>query len=213
MKGLIGKKVGMTQVYDETGKIVPVTVIEAGPCVVTELKTRSRDGYSAVQLGFGARKSKNVSKAVAGHCAKAGLSDKLPSVLREFRTEADSELALGSVLNADVFTADDFLDVTATTKGRGFQGVVRRYRFGGGRASHGGIWTRRPGSIGCREWPGNVIKGKRMPGHMGNVRRTVQNLKVVRVMADENVLLVRGAVPGPNGGTVLLREAIKAKKK
>ncbi len=213
MKGLIGKKVGMTQVYDAEGRIVPVTVVEAGPCVVVDVKTRARDGYSAVQLGFGARKSKNVSKAVAGHCAKAGLTDKLPSVLREFRTEADSDMAPGTVLNVDVFAADDYLDVTATTKGRGYQGVVKRHRFGGGRASHGGAWTRRPGSIGCREWPGNVIKGKRMPGHMGNVRRTVQNLKVVRVMADENVLLVRGAIPGPNGGTVLLREAIKAKSK
>ncbi len=213
MKGLIGKKVGMTQVYDEEGRIVPVTVVEAGPCVVVDVKTRARDGYSAVQLGFGSRKSKNVSKAVAGHCAKAGLKDKLPGVLREFRTEADSDMAPGTVLNADVFSADDYLDVTATTKGRGYQGVVKRYRFGGGRASHGGAWTRRPGSIGCREWPGNVIKGKRMPGHMGNVRRTIQNLKVVRVMADENVLLVRGAIPGPNGGTVLLREAIKAKSK
>ncbi len=213
MKGLIGKKVGMTQVYDETGKIVPVTVVEAGPCVVTDLKTSARDGYSAVQLGFGSRKSKNVSKAVAGHCAKAGLSDKLPSVIREFRTCADSELELGTVLSADLFSAEDYLDVTATTKGRGFQGVVRRYRFGGGRASHGGIWTRRPGSIGCCEFPANVVKGKKMPGHMGNARRTIQNLKIVRVMAEENVLLIRGAVPGPNGGTVLLREAIKAKKK
>ena len=213
MKGLIGKKVGMTQVYDANGKIVPVTVIEAGPCVVVDVKTRERDGYCAVQLGYGARKAKNVSKAVAGHCAKAGLTDKLPSVLREFRTAGESDLAIGTVLTADLFSADDMLDVTATTKGRGFQGVVKRYRFGGGRASHGGAWTRRPGSIGCREWPGNIIKGKRMPGHMGNVRRTVQNLKVVRVMAEENVLLVRGAIPGANGGTVILREAVKAGNK
>ena len=213
MKGLIGKKVGMTQVYDEQGKIVPVTVIEAGPCVVVDVKTADRDGYCAVQLGFGSRKAKNVTKAVQGHCAKAGLKDVFPSVLKEFRTVDGDSPALGTVLKADVFSSDDFVDVTGTTKGRGFQGVVKRHRFGGGRASHGGAWTRRTGSIGCREWPGNIIKGKRMPGHMGNVQRTVQNLKVVRVMLEDNCLLVRGAVPGPNGGTLFLRSAIKSTNK
>ena len=208
MKGLIGKKVGMTQVYDESGVLIPVTVIEAGPCVVTAVKTEERDGYAAVQLGFGSRKAKNVTKARAGHLAKAGVQgDKLPSVLREFRAVGDA--AVGEVVKADVFAAGDYLDIVGTTKGRGFQGVVKRYNFGGGRASHGGAWERRPGSIGCREWPGNVIKGKKMPGHMGNVRRTVQNLKVVRVMADENVLLVRGAIPGPNGGMVIVKQAVK----
>ena len=209
MKGLIGKKVGMTQVYDEQGRIVPVTVIEAGPCVVVDVKTLERDGYCAAQLGFGSRKAKNVSKAVAGHCAKAGLKESMPSVLREFRLAGAGDLTVGSEVKADVFTTDDYVDVTANTKGRGFQGVVKRWNFGGGRASHGGAWERRPGSIGCREWPGNVIKGKKMPGHMGNVRRTVQNLKVVRVMADENVLLVRGAIPGPNGGMVIVKQAVK----
>lgn len=214
MKGLIGKKVGMTQIYDEQGRIVPVTVIEAGPCVVLDVKTRDRDGYSAVQLGFGGRKAKNLSKAIAGHCAKSGVSgEKLPSVIREVRIGESEAVAPGTVLKADVFAVNDYLDVTGTTKGRGFQGVVKRYRFAGGRASHGGAWTRRPGSIGCREWPGNVIKGKKMPGHMGNERRTIQNLQIVKVMAEDNVLLVRGAVPGPNGGTLLLREAIKAKSK
>ena len=213
MKGLIGKKVGMTQVYDEQGKIVPVTVIEAGPCVVVDVKTADRDGYSAIQLGFGSRKAKNVTKAVQGHCAKAGLKDVFPSVLKEFRTVDGDSPALGTVLKADVFSSDDFVDVTGTTKGRGFQGVVKRHRFGGGRASPGGAWTRRTGSIGCREWPGNIIKGKRMPGHMGNVQRTVQNLKVVRVMLEDNCLLVRGAVPGPNGGMLILRSAIKSTNK
>ena len=161
MKGLIGKKVGMTQVYDEKGVLIPVTVVQAGPCVVTGVKTVERDGYSAVQLGFGERKAKNVTKARAGHLAKAGVTgEKLPSVLREIRTEAGEETpAPGSVVTADIFAANDYLDVVGTTKGRGFQGVVRRYRFGGGRASHGGAWTRRTGSIGCCEWPGNVIKG------------------------------------------------------
>lgn len=211
MKGLIGKKVGMTQVYDEKGVLIPVTVVQAGPCVVTDVKTVERDGYRAFQLGFGERKAKNVSKARAGHLAKAGVTgEKLPSVLREIRmAEGDEAPALGSVLKADVFSADEYLDVIGTIKGRGFQGVVRRYRFGGGRASHGGVWTRRTGSIGCREWPGNVIKGKRMPGHMGNVPRTIQNLKIVRVMAEDNVLLVKGAVPGANGGILLIRSAIK----
>lgn len=211
MKGLIGKKVGMTQIYDEQGKIVPVTVIQAGPCVVVDVKTADRDGYSAVQLGFGSRKAKNVSKAIQGHCAKAGLKDVFPSVLREFRTAEGDSPAVGTVLKADVFTDKDYVDVTGTTKGRGFQGVVKRHRFGGGRASHGGAWTRRTGSIGCREWPGTIIKGKRMPGQMGNVQRTMQNLKVVRVMTEDNCLLIRGAVPGPNGGTLVLRGAIKSK--
>ena len=210
MKGLIGKKVGMTQVYDEQGKIVPVTVIEAGPCVVVDVKTADRDGYCAVQLGFGSRKAKNVTKAVQGHCAKAGLKDVFPSVLKEFRTADGDSPALGTVLKADVFSSEDFVDVTGTTKGRGFQGVVKRHRFGGGRASHGGAWTRRTGSIGCREWPGNIIKGKRMPGHMGNVQRTVQNLKVVKIDSEKNLIAVKGAVPGAKNGIVFVRNSVKA---
>ena len=213
MKGLIGKKVGMTQVYDEQGRIVPVTVVEAGPCVVVDVKTLDRDGYTAVQLGYGSRKAKNVSKAVQGHCAKAGLKETMPSVLREFRVNGDCDLAIGAEVKADVFAADDYVDVTATTKGRGFQGVVKRWNFGGGRASHGGAWERRPGSIGCREWPGNVIKGKKMPGHMGNTRCTVQNLPVVKVLAEDNVICVRGCVPGAKGGILLLKSAIKKSSK
>ena len=206
MKGLIGKKVGMTQVYDE-GVLIPVTVIEAGPCVVTAVKTEERDGYAAVQLGFGSRKAKNVTKACAGHLAKAGVNgDKLPAILREFRKV---EAALGDVVKVDVFEKGEFLDVVGTTKGRGFQGVVKRYNFGGGRASHGGAWTRRTGSIGCCEWPGRVNKGKRMPGHTGNTRCTVQNLEIVKVMPEDNVLLVKGAVPGANGGILLISSAIK----
>lgn len=211
MKGLIGKKIGMTQVYDESGMLIPVTVIQAGPCVVTDVKTVERDGYAAIQLGFGERKAKNVTKARAGHLAKAGISgERLPAVLREVRVSAaEAAPAPGTELKADIFEANEYLDVVGTTKGRGFQGVVRRYRFGGGRASHGGAWTRRTGSIGCCEWPGNVIKGKRMPGHMGNVPRTVQNLKIVRVMAEDNILLLKGAVPGANGGMLLIRSAVK----
>ena len=207
MKGLIGKKLGMTQVYDEKGVLIPVTVIEVGPCVVTDVKTVERDGYSAIQLGFGSRKAKNVTKARKGHLAKAGVTgDTLPALLREIR---GAEAEIGAVLKADIFSAGEYLDVIGTTKGRGFQGVVKRWNFGGGRASHGGAWERRPGSIGCREWPGRVNKGKKMPGHYGNDRRTVQNLQIVRVMADDNCLLVKGAIPGCNGGIVTVKSALK----
>ncbi len=207
MKGLIGKKLGMTQVYDEKGVLTPVTVIEVGPCVVTGVKTVERDGYSAIQLGFGSRKAKNVTKARQGHLAKAGITgETLPAILREIR---DAEAEVGAVLKADIFSAGEYLDVIGVTKGRGFQGVVKRWNFGGGRASHGGAWERRPGSIGCCEWPGRVNKGKKMPGHYGNDRRTVQNLQIVRVMADSNCLLVKGAIPGCNGGIVTVKSALK----
>lgn len=212
MNGLIGKKVGMTQVYNEAGVLIPVTVIEAGPCVVTCVKTMERDGYTAVQLGYGSRKAKNVTKARAGHLAKAGVTgDRLPAVLREFRTTETPEP--GTVFKADIFSVGERLDVVGTIKGRGFQGVVKRHNFGGGRASHGGAWERRTGSIGCCEWPGRVNKGKRMPGHYGNTRHTVQNLEIVRVMVDDNVLLVKGAVPGANGGILLIKNARKAAAK
>ena len=214
MKALIGKKIGMTQVYDEQGTLIPVTVIEAGPCVVTAVKTVARDGYDALQLGFGARKAKNLSRAEKGHLTKAVAVDeagKLPAVLREFRGMDAAEP--GAVLNVGVFAAGDFLDVVGTTKGRGFQGVVKRWNFGGGRASHGGAWERRPGSIGCCEFPGRVAKGKKMAGHYGCDRRTVQNLKVVRVNVEENYLMVKGAVPGANGGILLVRSALKKSAK
>ncbi|MBR2344474.1 MAG: 50S ribosomal protein L3 [Lentisphaeria bacterium] len=207
MKGLIGKKLGMTQVYDEKGVLTPVTVIEVGPCVVTDVKTVERDGYSAIQLGFGSRKAKNVTKARKGHLAKAGITgETLPALLREIR---GAEAEVGAILKADIFSAGEYLDVIGVTKGRGFQGVVKRWNFGGGRASHGGAWERRPGSIGCCEWPGRVNKGKKMPGHYGNDRRTVQNLQIVRVMADDNCLLVKGAIPGCNGGIVTVKSALK----
>ncbi len=198
----------MTQVYNETGAITPVTVIEAGPCRVTAVKTVEKDGYTALQLGFGSRKSKNVTKACAGHLAKAGIDgDRLPAVLREIRGAEGAEP--GATVGADIFAAGEFLDVVGVTKGRGFQGVVKRHGFGGGRGSHGGAWERRPGSIGCCEWPGRVDKGKRMPGHYGADRRTVQNLEIVRVVPEENLILVKGGVPGANGGILVLRSALK----
>ena len=214
MKALIGKKIGMTQIYDEQGTLIPVTVIEAGPCVVTAVKTVERDGYDALQLGFGARKAKNLTRAEKGHLAKAVAVDeagKLPAILREFRGMEAAEP--GTVLNVGVFAAGDFLDVVGTTKGRGFQGVVKRWNFGGGRASHGGAWERRPGSIGMCEFPGRVAKGKKMAGHYGCDRCTIQNLKVVRVNVEENYLMVKGAIPGANGGILLVRSALKKSAK
>ena len=207
MKGLIGKKIGMTQVYEE-GVLVPVTVIEAGPCVVLGVKTMEKDGYSALQVGFGTKKVKNTSKAVLGNVAKAGVQDNPPAVIKEFRADEDPVAELGSVMKADIFAAGEFLDVSGITKGKGFAGVMKRHHFGGGRDGHGGGWHRKPGSIGCREKPGNIMKGKKMPGQLGNANRTVQNLHLVKV--EENLLFVRGAVPGPNGGTLIVK---KAKKK
>ena len=214
MKALIGKKIGMTQIYNEQGTLIPVTVIEAGPCVVTAVKTVERDGYDALQLGFGARKAKNLTRAEKGHLTKAVAVDeagKLPAVLREFRGMEAAEP--GTVLNVGVFAAGDYLDVVGTTKGRGFQGVVKRWNFGGGRASHGGAWERRPGSIGMCEFPGRVAKGKKMAGHYGCDRCTIQNLKVVRVNVEENYLMVKGAIPGANGGILLVRSALKKSAK
>jgi len=208
MKGLIGKKLGMTSVYNEDGVAVPVTVIEAGPCVVTQLKDAEKDGYSAVQLGYEDQKEQRMTKAAMGHLKKAGATAK--RVLREFRVEG-AEVSLGDVVDASSFAEVNFVDIVATGKGRGFQGVVKRYDFGGGRASHGGGWIRRTGSIGMCEFPGRVFKGKKMPGHMGDKRVTTQNLKVVQVRAEENLILVKGSVPGAKGSIVTINEALKKK--
>jgi large subunit ribosomal protein L3 len=209
MKGIIGRKLGMTQVFNNAGQLVPVTVIEAGPCSVLALRTREKDGYSAVQLGFGTRKVKNVSKPVLGHLKGAGRDSNPPACIREVRTAEDTAVAVGDEVKASVFSENDFVDITARTKGRGFQGVVKRHHFGGGRVTHGGGWVRRTGSIGMCVNPGRVYKGRKMPGRMGGVQRTVQNLRVVDVRPDENLLLIKGAVPGPNGGIVMVRGACK----
>jgi large subunit ribosomal protein L3 len=208
MKGLIGKKLGMTSVYNEDGVAVPVTVIEVGPCVVTQLKELDKDGYKAVQLGFGDQKESRMTKPALGHLKKAGAPAK--SVLREFRVE-DVEVSIGDVLTASAFEGVNFVDITATGKGRGFQGVVKRYNFGGGRASHGGGWIRRTGSIGMCETPARVFKGKKMPGQMGDKRVTTQNLKIVQVRPEENLILIKGSVPGAKGGIVTIKEALKKK--
>jgi large subunit ribosomal protein L3 len=209
MKGLIGKKVGMTQVYDEAGNVVPVTVIDFGPNTVIAHRTEARDGYSALQLGYGKRRHSNVSKAIQGHIAAAGYESHAPKWIREIRLDSDPEGDVGDSLGGDIFEAGAYVDVTGTSKGRGFQGVVRRFRFGGGRASHGGGWERRAGSIGMCEFPGKVYKGRKMPGHMGNLRRTAQNLQVVNVRTEDNVILIKGAIPGANGGCVIVRQAKK----
>ena len=208
MKGLIGKKLGMTSVYDEEGVAVPVTVIEAGPCVVTQLKDAAKDGYTAVQLGYGEQKEQRLNKPALGHLKKAGVSAK--KVLREFRV-ADAEVNVGDEVTAAAFEGVNYVDIVATGKGRGFQGVVKRYDFGGGRASHGGGWTRRTGSIGMCEHPARVFKGKKMPGQMGDKPVTTQNLKGIQVGPEENRILVKGSVPGANGGIVTIKEALKKK--
>jgi large subunit ribosomal protein L3 len=199
----------MTSIYDDNGAAVPVTVLEVGPCVVVQRKDQARDGYSAVQLGYAEQKEQRLNKPKLGHYKKAGVEAK--RVLREFRVTADTDVAIGDVVDVSAFEEVNFVDVVATGKGRGFQGVVKRYDFGGGRASHGGGWLRRTGSIGMCEFPGRVFKGKKMPGHMGSKRVTTQNLKVMQVRAEENLILIKGSIPGANGGIVTVKEALKKK--
>jgi large subunit ribosomal protein L3 len=206
MSGIIGRKLGMTQIFDESGAVVPVTVIEAGPCPVVQVRSPEKDGYSAVQLGFGNQKDKRASKAEKGHAVKAGL-EAAPAVLKEFRFEGESAPELGSAVTVDRFQSGGRVKVTGVTKGRGFQGVMKRHGFAGGRASHGATRIHRaPGSIGAGTNPSRVIKGKRMPGHMGDVQQTVRNLLVAKVDAERNLLYVRGAVPGPINGVVFIQK-------
>ena len=205
--GLLGKKLGMTQVFAKGGELVPVTVIQAGPCTVVQKRTPNKDGYEAVQIGFGEKKTQRLTKAEREHRKKAG---KMVSVLREFRDGGDLEV--GSELKVgDLFKEGDLIDVTGVSKGRGYQGVIKRHHFSGSNATHGAHeYFRHGGSIGNRTHPGRVFKNKRMAGHMGDERVTTQNLAVVAVRADDNVLLVRGAVPGARGGLLVIRPAIKA---
>lgn len=209
---LLGKKLGMTQVYDAQNVLVPVTVVEAGPCPVVQVKTAETDGYNAVQLGFSQKKAKNTSKAEQAHAKKAGLEE-TPRVLSEVRLDAASDLKVGDVVTVSAFAEGQVVDVIGITKGKGFQGVVKRWRVAGGPASHGSMFHRRIGSIGMRQTPGRVWKNQAMPGHMGSVRRTVQNLTIVKVIAEKNLLLVKGAIPGANGDDVIVRSAIKGQRK
>jgi large subunit ribosomal protein L3 len=209
IQGLIGKKLGMSQVFDETGLAHPVTVIELGPCVVTQVKTEDSDGYGAVQLGFGL--DKRLNSPERGHRRASGFMSR---TLREIRTDDPSAFSVGQVLKADVFTTGELVDVTGTSKGRGFQGGVKRHGFRGGPKTHGqSDRLRAPGSIGSSATPGRVFKGLKMAGRMGNDRVTVQNLRVMRVDPERNLLLVEGSVPGPNEGLVMVRRAVKGGKK
>jgi large subunit ribosomal protein L3 len=206
--GLIGRKLGMTQIFDEQGLARPVTVIEAGPCVVTQVRTAEKDGYEAVQLGFGI--AKKLNKPEKGHVKESG---HMVKTLREVKADDYSNVEVGQVFGADTFAEGEVIDVTGTSKGRGFQGGMKRHGFHGGPATHGqSDRARAPGSIGSSATPGRVIKGQKMAGHMGNERVTVQNLKVLRVDTDRNLLLVEGSVPGPNKGTLLIRRAVKGQK-
>jgi large subunit ribosomal protein L3 len=208
VQGLIGRKLGMTQIFDEQGLARPVTVIEAGPCVVTQIRNEETDGYTAVQLGFGI--AKKLNKPQAGHVRASGHQVKS---LREFKADDYSGIEVGQVFKADTFATGDVIDVTGTSKGRGFQGGMKRHGFAGGPATHGqSDRARAPGSIGSSATPGRVFKGMKMAGHMGNDRVTVQNLTVLRVDAERNLLLVEGSVPGPNNGTLLIKRAVKGQK-
>jgi len=204
MPGIIGRKVGMTSIYSAEGKSLPCTVIEAGPCVVTQLKTQDRDGYEAVQLGFGDRKEKNTPNALKGHFKKANTAPK--SKLVEFKGFTD--VNIGDVINASLFSEGEFVDVIGTTKGKGFQGVVRRHGFAGvGQATHGQHnRLRAPGSIGACSYPARVFKGMRMAGQMGNKRRLAPNLEILKVMLDKNIIIVKGSIPGANGSTVTIKK-------
>jgi len=207
VNGIIGKKIGMTQIYHEDGTAVPATVIKAGPCVVVQHKTAGKDGYDAVQLGFVEEKPpKKVNKPMRGHFEKAGVPP--TRILREFRVQADGEaLNVGDTVLVDQFATGDLVHVVGTTKGRGFAGFVKRHHFHGGRATHGSMFHRAPGSIGASSYPSRVWPGTRMTGHMGMTRQTARNLRVVAVDLEKHLLLVRGSVPGPNGGYVLIKKA------
>ncbi len=207
-KALIGKKVGMTQIFDENGVVIPVTVIEAGPCVVAQVKTLENDGYEAVQLGFGEVKENKLNKPEKGHFAKANVTAKRH--LREFRLDSIEGIKVGDELKADVFAAGEKIDVQGTSKGKGFQGVIKRHGQHRGPMGHGSMYHRRPGSMGPTSTPGRVFKGKKLPGHMGRVTVTIQNLDVVKVDMDKNVILVKGSVPGAKGSILKIKSAIKA---
>ncbi|MCD8741196.1 MULTISPECIES: 50S ribosomal protein L3 [Mucilaginibacter] len=203
MSGIIGKKVGMTSIFDESGKNIPCTVIEAGPCVVTQVKSVEADGYAAVQLAYGEKKEKNTTAPLKGHFQKAGTAPK--SKLVEFKSFEDQK-SLGDTVTVDIFEIGDFVDVVGTSKGKGFQGVVKRHGFGGvGMQTHGQHnRLRAPGSLGASSWPSRVFKGMRMAGQTGNVRVKVQNLEVVKVFAEQNLLVVKGSIPGAKGSFVIV---------
>lgn len=209
MKGILGKKLGMTQIFTETGIVLPVTVVEAGPIVVTQIKTVEKDGYNAIQIGFGDAKEKSLNKPQKGHLAAANV---LKKHLKEFRVDSVEGYTVGQTINADLFAAGEIIDVTGISKGKGFQGPIKRHGQSRGPESHGSRYHRRPGSMGACSFPGRVFKNKKLAGHMGSVRVTVQNLEVVKVDAEKNLILVKGAIPGPKGSVVTIKEAVKSSK-
>ena len=208
-KGIIGKKIGMTQIFDENGKVVPVTVVEAGPCTVVQKKTVENDGYAAVQMGFKDLKANKVTKPMKGHFAKGDVAPK--KVLREFRFENTEAYNVGDLVKADVFAGGDHVDVSATSKGKGYAGVIKRWNFHRLKETHGsGPVARHGGSNGANSSPSRVFPGLKMAGHLGAEKVTVQNLAVVKVDAENNLIALKGAVPGPNGGIVVIRDSVKA---
>ena len=209
-KAILATKVGMTQIFNEDGVLTPVTVLQAGPCVVTQVKTVENDGYDAVQVGFVDKREKLVTKPVKGHFDKAGVSYK--RYVREFRFENASEYSVKDEIKADIFAAGDKIDATAVSKGKGFQGAIKRHGQHRGPMAHGSKFHRHQGSNGSATTPGRVFKGKGMPGHMGNVKVTIQNLEIVRVDAENSLILVKGAVPGPKKSLVTIKETVKARK-
>ena len=207
-KGIIGKKIGMTQVFDEAGKFIPVTVVEAGPCVVVQKKTVENDGYNAVQLGFGDIRAKRVNKPLQGHFKKADVA--LKRTLKEFRLDDIDALNVGDVVKADVFAEGDIVDVSGTSKGKGFAGTIKRHNFARLKESHGtGPVHRHAGSMGACSSPSRIFKGKGMPGQMGNEKVTIQNLEIVKVDAENNLIAIKGAIPGPKNGTVTVVDCVK----
>lgn len=209
MKGIVGKKVGMTQIFTEAGDVVPVTVIEAKPMVVVQKKTVETDGYNAIQVGFGEIKEKNINQPKKGHYAKAGVAYK--RVLKEFALEDVEAFELGQEISVAVFTAGDHIDATGISKGKGFSGTIKRHNQSRGPMAHGSHYHRAPGSMGSSSSPSRVFKGKKLPGQMGHVKVTVQNLEIVKVDEENNMLLVKGAVPGPKGGMLTLKATVKTK--
>lgn len=208
-KGLIGKKIGMTQIFNEEGKVIPVTVIEAGPCVVSQVKTEETDGYNSIQLGFGAIKESKVNKPERGHFTKANIAP--ARYLREFRVDSIEDVKVGDELKADIFMDGDKIDIQGTSKGKGFQGVIKRHGQHRGPMGHGSMYHRRPGSMGSTSTPGRVFKGKKLPGHMGAETVTIQNLEVIKVDLDKNIILVKGSVPGAKGSILKIKSSVKAK--
>jgi large subunit ribosomal protein L3 len=203
-RGLIGKKLGMTSVFTPDGRYIPVTVVLAGPCVVTQIKTRERDGYSAIQLGFGEKKASRTTKPLQGHFKKSGGQNF--AFLREVGVDDPEAFEVGQTIGLDVFKVGERVDIVGTTKGRGFAGVMKRHGFGGGRKTHGSKCHRVPGSIGCSAWPAKVIKGKKMPGHYGVERKTSRNLEIVDIRPDENLIFVKGSIPGHRQALVILNK-------